>query len=417
MKSLNQSNQRNLLWSLIVLGLLISNLAQAVYEPSQLSDPSRRWSVDVGISGGYDDNIYSHPANDPDKKSSASTTLNPRLFVNLPLDQTFLGLRYSYDWIYYWDRIGGEKFDQNHNADLIFSHRFNPRLQLDLTDNFRRGISPALTEIAPGVNRILQEQGNYFFNNLTATLTYNLTRVWTLSIYNSWEYWSYDNEGTVANPGPATQDRNIYSPGVGLNYLLSPATTLGVNLRLGIVDYDDPGPNNEKNSTSETAFLFLSHLFNPQISAQISAGGSVTEMGDNHSSSSPYASGSFTYRYAPNGTVSIGGSYFLYTTDQNGYRTSDTLASYLQFSHAITPKLTGRLGVTFIHSELNDPESGMPVGTPNPSEDSWRFNLGASYGFTRWLFGEANYEFTHGSGMGGGSYDRNRFWAGVRLTY
>lgn len=412
MKSLNRISQRCLRWSLVILGLWISNLAQAVYEPSQLSDPSRRWSFDVGISAGYDDNIYSQSANE---QSSSTTTLNPRLSVNIPLDQTFIGLRYNYDWIYYWERTGGDKYDQNHSADLIFSHRFNPRLQLDLTDNFRRGISPALTDIIANVPYIRQEQGNYFFNNLTPTLTFNLTRVWTLSLYTSWEYWSWDNSNI------ADQDRNIYSPGVGLNYLLSSATTLGVNFRLGIVDYNDPGLNNQKNSTSEMAYLFVSHMFNPQLSAQLSAGGSTTEMGDSHSSASPYMSGGLTYRYAPNGTVSIGASYFLYTSDQYGYRTSDAVASYLQLSHAITMKFTARLGVTFIHSEMNDPEYGpdaiIPPGMSNPSEDAWRMNIGGSYSFTRWLFAEAYYEFIHSSGVGGGSYDRNRVWGGLRFTY
>jgi len=413
MKSRKQTRQAHLTASLIVLGLFIGGLAHAVYEPSPLSDPSRRWSVDLGISGGYDDNIHSRPDNDPNKQSSGTMILNPRLAINIPLDQTFIGLRYSYDWIYYFDRAHAgdeyeEEYDQNHTVDLIFSHRFTPRFQLDITDNFRRGLSPALTEIG-GIPNPRPETGDYFFNNLSTTFTYNLTRVWTLNIFNSWEYWSYDDS--------TQQDRNIYSPGIGVNYLLSPVTTLGLNLRVGLVDYDDPGPNDQKNSVSETVYLFLSHLFNPQLSIQLSAGGSYTEMGDDHTSGSPYASGSLTYRYSQNGTVSIGASYFLYTSDQYGYRTSDTVATFLQCTHAITPKLTARLNLTFLHSEFNDPDFTIPSGTPEPSEDAWRVTVGASYSFTRWFFAEANYEFAHSSGVGAGSYDRNRFWAGVRFTY
>jgi hypothetical protein len=413
MKSWNQPNQRMRMWPLIVMGLLMGAMAQAVYEPSQLPDPSRRWSVDLGISGGYDDNVYSSRTSDPSKQSSSTTALNPRAFLNIPLDQTFIGLRYSYDWIYYWERTGGEKFDQNHTADLIFSHRFNPRLQLDLTDNFRRGISPALTAIVAGVPYIRQEQGNYFYNNLTATLTYNLTRAWTLSIFNGWDYWCYDRDQSNGTP----QDRNIYSPGAALNYLLSPATTLGLNFRMGIVDYNDPGPNDQRNGTSETVYLFLSHMFNPLLSAQLSGGGTAVEMGDGHGSSSPYASGAFTYRYGAHGTVSIGASYFLYTSDQYGFRTAETIASYLQLSHAITTKLTGRIGVSFIHSELNDPDFTIPPGTPTPSEDAWRVAVGATYAFTRWLYLDANYEFLYSSGVMGSGFDRNRVWAGIRVTY
>ncbi|MBM3859298.1 MAG: hypothetical protein FJ395_06575 [Verrucomicrobia bacterium] len=408
MNSQNQTNLRCSTWALIMIGFLISNAAFAVYEPSQLSDPSRRWSVDLGVSAGYDDNIHGQSQ---DTESSVTTTLNPRLAVNIPLDQTFLGLRYSYDWVYYWERTGGDKYDQSHVIDLIFSHRFTPRFQLDITDNFRRGISPSLVEIISGVEYIRQEQGDYCFNNLTTTLTYNLTRLWTLSVYNSWELWSYDNANA------ADQDRDVFSPGFSINYLLTPATTVGFNLRFGLVDYDDPGPNNEKNSTSITPFLFVSHLFNPQFSAQLSVGATMSETENNQESSSPYVSGSLTYRYSRNGTASIGASYFLYTHDQYGYRTAETMATYLQLSHAITQKLTARLGVTYIHSEMGSPSFDVPVPIADPSEDAWRFNIGATYAFTRWLFGEANYEYLHSSGIGGGSYDRNRVWAGLRFTY
>lgn len=412
MKTTTPIKRQRSIWSFLLLGLLLGNAVHAVYEPSQLPDPSRRWSVDLGVSGGYDDNIYSRPDGDPDKKSSASTILNPRLALNIPLDQTFFGLRYSYEWIYYWDRPGeNEKYDQNHIADFIFSHRFTPRLQLDINDNFRRGISPALVEIISGVPYIRQEQGDYFYNNLTATLTYNLTKVWSVSIFNSWELWSYDDQAV------ATQDRYIYSPGLALNYLLSPATTLGLHYRAGIVDYNDPGPNDQKNSLSHTVYLFLSHLFSPQLSGQLSAGGTISETGDDHDSSAPYVSGSLTYRYAPNGHVSVGASYFLYTSDQFGFRSADTIAAFVQCNHAITPKLTARCGVTYIHSEYNDPDYTIPPGSPTPSEDGWRVNVGATYSFTRWFFAEAGYEFIHSSGVLGDGFDRNRFWGGIRLTY
>jgi long-subunit fatty acid transport protein len=140
-------------------------------------------------------------------------------------------------------------------------------------------------------------------------------------------------------------------------------------------------------------------------------------MGDGHGSSSPYASGAFTYRYGAHGTVSIGASYFLYTSDQYGFRTAETIASYLQLSHAITTKLTGRIGVSFIHSELNDPDFTIPPGTPTPSEDAWRVAVGATYAFTRWLYLDANYEFLYSSGVMGSGFDRNRVWAGIRVTY
>ncbi|MCX7887514.1 MAG: outer membrane beta-barrel protein [Verrucomicrobiae bacterium] len=405
-----QKNCFRLVATVALQGLLVGAVAYAVYEPSQLPDPSRRWSVELSASAGYDDNIHSRSDGDPNKKSSATAMLNPKFALNIPLDQTFFGLRYNYQWIYYWDRIGDEDFDQNHVADFIFSHRFTPRLQLDINDNFRRAISPELVEIIGGVPYIRQERGDYFYNNLSTAITYNLTKVWTLTIANGWEYWSYDEAAA------ADQDRNVFSPGIGLNWLVNPATTLGIHYRAGLVDYDDPGPNDMKNSLSHTAYLFLSHLFNPQLSGQLSAGGTVSETDDGQKSSSPYVAGSVTYRYAPNGYLSVGASYFLYTSEQYGYRTAETVASFLQCNHGITPKLIARCAVRFVYSEYGDPSFVVPPGLPKPTSDSWLVDVGLSYSLTRWFIIDANYSFVRGSGVGN-DFDRNRVWGGFRLIY
>ena len=414
MKCFNQASIRYVIWMLVFTGLLCGTVAHAVFEPSPLSDPSRRWAISAAASGGYDDNIFDSPSDSPNKKSSATSVLESKFYVNYPMDQTFLGLRYAYNAIYYWDRSGGDPWDQSHVADFIFSHRFNPRLQLDLTDNFRRGLSPELVNIANGTPYISQQQGDYFYNYLNAALTYNISRLWTLTITTGWETWSYDNPAVVYG-----NDRNVYSPGIGLNYTLSPSTTLGIEFHEGIVDYSNPGANDAQNSHSETVYLTLMHQFNPQLSGQINVGGSVAEYGDGTGNSSPYASGSVTYRYAVNGTATLGTSYFLYTSDQNGFRSAETLATFLQVNQSLTPKLTATLGLNYIHSLLSNPDPTIaPTVAGEPSSDAWRLNLGLSYACTHWFSLDLNYSFdTVTSQIPGNSFDRNRVSAGVRFTY
>lgn len=413
MKCFNQTRRLYATWILVSLGLMLSTLAYAVFEPSQLPDPSRRWAVSALVSGGYDDNVYSSSSGDPNKKSSSTMVFEPKFYLNYPMDQSFIGLRYAYNATYYLDRGGGDSWDQTHIADFIATHRFNPRLQLDITDSFRRGLSPELVDMVDKVPYIRQQQGDYYFNNLVANLTYNLSRLWTLNIGASWEYWSYDETSVGVQ-----NDRNVYSPNIGLNYTLSPSTTIGLNFREGIVEYSTPGTNDARNSHSETVYLSLIHQFNPKFSGQINAGGGVTEYGDDHSSTSPYASGSLTYRYAMNGTATLGSSYFLYTSDQYGYRSAETLATFLQINHMITPKLGAILGGTYIHSMYGDPDPWIaPLVASDPKGNAWRLNLGVSYAFTRWFNAELNYTFDRVCSEIGSSFTRNRVWAGVRVTY
>ena len=260
-----------------------------------------------------------------------------------------------------------------------------------------------------------QSQGNYIYNNLSGTLTYNLSRLWTLSLNNTWEYWSYDIAATADQ-----EDRNMYSPLIALNYILSPSTTLGLNFRLGVVDYRNPGLGNAKNSTSENAFLSVTHLFNPQLSGNISLGGGVTELGDGHSTSSPYFSSGLSYRYSSKGSLNVGASYFLYTADTAGYRTSETLATYMQVSQAITPKLSSSLTLNYVYNVYANPDPTIAATTTltEPATRAWIVTMGLSYGFTRWLSADLTYTFNlNGSDLPGSSYHRNRIGAGMRFTY
>jgi hypothetical protein len=414
MKNMKCIYQQQYVFVLAIVGLLAASLVQAAHNPQPLPDTSRCWSLSAGVAGGFDDNTTSRPGGDPQKQSSATTILSPKLFLNLPLDQSFLGLRYGYEGIYYWDRTGGDRWDQNHTVDLIASHRFNPRLQLDFNDSFRRGISPELVDLVNGVRRVQQQVGDYFYNKLEGGITYNISRLWSVVLNNSWEYWGYDDPGSAATNG-----RNIYSPLAALNYVLDPSTILGLNFRYTVVDYRDPGQNNAKNSNSENIFLSITHTFNPQLTGQLSAGGGVTEFGDNHSTASPYCSGSLSYRYAKVGSVSVGGSYFLYTSDQNGYRSADTLASYLAVQQGITSKLISSLSINYVYSKSGNPDPTIAaVATTEPKTDSWSANMGLVYNFTRWLSADINYSYTlYSSQIPGSSFIRNRVNAGLRFTY
>lgn len=389
----------------IALGLLAATTARAVYQPSQLPDPSRRWSVSLSAREGYDDNINGSPGI---RKGSATTTVEPRLYLNIPLDQTFFGLRYTYGMTYYSSRTDGE-VDQNHVMDLILSHRFTPRLTLDINDSMRRGLSPSLVETEGGFPVLRRENGDFWFNYLSAGLTYNVSRRWLASLNQSWETWAYDEA--------QENDRNTYSTMASAVYTLDPVSTLGLSCRFSLVDYDEPGPNDERNSTAETLFLTYTHLFSPQLSFSAAGGFTVIQFASSGGNISPYGSSSISYTYAPGSTASLSLGYSFSSSDNAGYRTSQSLSLSGQISHRVSSRCQATMGIGFSNSRYSDLATGY-IGDSSITDNALRLSASASYQFYRWLYADFVYSFEqYWPNDSASSYNRNRVSAGLRLTY
>lgn len=389
----------------LALGLLAAPAAWAVYQPSQLPDPSRRWSVSLAAREGYDDNINSSPTI---RKGSATTTVEPRLYLNIPLDRTFIGLRYTYQMVYYSSRVDNE-IDQNHVMDLILSHQFNPRLTLDINDSMRRGLSPSLVEDSFGGPTLRRENGDFWYNYLSAGLTYNVSRRWLASLSQSWDTWAYDKSND--------NDRNNYSTTASAVYTMDPVSTVGLSFRFGLVDYDEPGLNNERNSTSETLFLSYTHIFTPQLSFSAAGGLTLVQFSANGGSLAPYGSSSLAYTYSPGCTASLSLGYSFSSSDNAAYRSSQALSVSGQVSHRISQKCQTTLGLGFVNSRYSDLTSGF-IGSSSITDNALRLSASVSYGFTRWLYADLVYSFEqYWPNASADSYNRNRVSAGMRLTY
>ena len=77
----------------------------AAYAPDS-ADTSKMWNLTGTLRGFYDDNYntLSH------KQGSVGFQVNPSFSLNLPMQQTEIGLRYSYGLYYYQNR---ERLGQN----------------------------------------------------------------------------------------------------------------------------------------------------------------------------------------------------------------------------------------------------------------------------------------------------------------
>ena len=115
----------------------------AAYAPDG-GDTSKDWSLSATLRGFYDDNYTTAHTG---KQGSMAFEINPSFSLNVPLQQTEIGIRYNYGLYYYQKRAsdGQNPIDQTHQLDLWLDHAFTPRWEARLEDTASVSQDPALT--------------------------------------------------------------------------------------------------------------------------------------------------------------------------------------------------------------------------------------------------------------------------------
>ena len=125
---------------------------QAAYAPGLSSlETSKPWSISATLRGFYDDNYNTAPSG-PNKLDSFGFEVTPKVGLNLPLEQTYIGLRYIYDLKYFEDRPKNN-YDQTHEFEAVLSHTFSERYSVDLSDSFVLAQEPELLSSSPALVR------------------------------------------------------------------------------------------------------------------------------------------------------------------------------------------------------------------------------------------------------------------------
>ena len=393
--------------------LALAEPAHAVYDPGRLPDPTRRWSVNLALRTQYDDNVNTTPT---DKVGSFVSIINPGFIVNLPGEQTFMGLRYNYNAAYYWNRPGGNQLDESHVGNFSFSHTFSPRLTLSINDNVVYGIEPALVQQLPGPGAgttITRLQGDYVFNGTTAELTYYLTRRIYVTTDGRFDYWHYDNEEVSTN-----NNRIAFGGRATANYAIDTRTVVGLSFVYLQTDYEFPGSNDVRNSDSQIVSGILSRRVNPRLSMRLNGGYQVQNLGAGGQQTSPVADLSATYNYKPDSSLTMGYRYILSSSVNVGqFQRSEVNVGYLSGSHAITRKLRLSTDFTYTYISYVSPIPGIPQSA-SAYEQGIRLNVGLTYDFTPWCQGLLSYSYEDvESDIESLVFDRNRASIGVRLIY
>src|ERR1039458_4611575 len=122
----------------VSVGLIAAGTAslQGAYAPEWSSTSASMWSVSGTLRGFYDDTYT--PASSGPNRGSFGFEVSPQINLNVPLQQTELGLRYTYGMYYYQERqdLGQNPIDQTHQLDLWVDHAFTERWQGKVQDSF-----------------------------------------------------------------------------------------------------------------------------------------------------------------------------------------------------------------------------------------------------------------------------------------
>ena len=366
---------------LVAMGAATLESAMADDSSGGGSTGPKYWNVGATLRGFYDDNYDIGST----QKGSFGLELDPFISFHVPLQQTDLGLRYTYGLYWYEDRqeAGVHAYDQTHQLDLWLDHAFNERWKGKVTDTFAIGQEPELLNPNPvaGVAAPYRVNGDNFSNHGGLELDTTWTRLLSTSLAYNNGFYDYDNSGAVVNSsgvvmtgttgGPSLAgilDRIEESVAFNLQWHVLPDTIATLGYSFSWVNYTGNEPiavvpfttptfdgvyhSSDRDSDTHYFYLGLQDNFAPNLAASISAGASYTDAYadplDPTTSWGPYADISLTYTYIPGSYVQFGFTQSIGATDQVMPNNAGSITQYaknsvlyMDVNHRFTPKLIG----------------------------------------------------------------------------
>ncbi len=422
------------------------------------------WNVSASLRGFYDDNY-----NIGGGRGSAGAELTPNISINVPMQQTDIGLRYIYGLYYYQDRqdLGLNPFDQTHQVDFWLDHAFNTRWKINFTDSFAVGQEPELINGNPALPsaQVYRINGNNLANHANISLNTDWTRQFSTKLHYGNDFYDYENSGaTLADIIPFGA---FYIPPVGLPILgtgkgasmagqlnrieqnvaldlqwhFQPETMGFVGYQFSWVNYTANEPisytvlatppfvvihhSADRDNWTQTGYVGVQHQFTPNLVGTVKGGVSYTDNYNdpeprfNSTSLSPYADLNLAYTYLPGSYLQFGFTHNINSTDVTAADSTGHLTQYQESSvlyadinHRFTPKLTGTL---IGRMQISQYQSGA-----YSAENDYDYSLGLdlSYALNRHFSLNTGYNYDDlVSSIAGRSFSRNRVYLGVTASY
>ena len=393
------------------------------------------WNVSGTLRGFYDDN-YAVGGN---QKGSFGLEVSPTISLNIPLQQTEFGLRYTYGLFYYQQRqdMGLDAFDQTHQMELWLDHAFNERWRANVTDSFAIGQEPELLQPNQGGGLAVpyRIQGDNMANHANFTLNTEWTRLLSTALHYGNDFYDYQNSGGNASAPSYAGILNRDEQNVSLDFqwTIQPETMAFIGYNFNLVNYTAgeqiavdlnsvPYMSDSRDLMSHTAYVGVNHQFTANLSGMVKGGVTYTDSYNdprNSTSLSPYADLSVSYTYIPGSYVQIGLTHQINATDVvspglDGSLTQnqESTVVYADINHRFTPKLLGTVIGRFSSSTFN---GGL---YNNSSDEAYGLGINLNYQINRHFSADLGYNYDNlVSGIAGRSYDRNRVYIGLTANY
>src|ERR1035437_8221965 len=414
---------------------------EAVFAAAPDALSPKDWNVSGTLRGFYDDN-YAVGGN---QKGSFGLEVSPTISLNVPLQQTEFGLRYTYGLFYYQQRQDSnvDPIDQTHQMELWLDHAFNERWRANASDSFAIGQEPELLEPNQGVGQAVpyRIKGDNMANHANFTLNTEWTRLFSTALRYGNNLYDYQNSGaTVFDVLPGGRgasyagilNRVEQNMSLDFQWTIQPETMAFIGYNFNLVNYPGDEPiavspsgvymSDSRDLMSHTAYVGVNHQFTANLSGMVKGGVTYTDSYNdprNSTSLSPYADLSVSYTYIPGSYVQVGLTHQINATDVvspglDGSLTQnqESTVFYADINHRFTPKLLGTVIGRFSSSTFN---GGF---YNNSSDEAYGLGINLNYQINRHFSADLGYNYDNlVSGIAGRSYARNRVYIGLIAKY
>ena len=368
------------------------------------------FELTLSVRGGYDDNVTT---SDVFKQGSWFTNGNAALSYEFGSPRTQLRLAVAAGVTYFWESIRNtgqdtNDYDINSTIDFSLNHKATARLTLIATCYLTYQTEPDFA-LAQGYNR---RGANYFYTSDKFTGIYLWTPRFSTASSYTFGAIQYDDE-IVARFG----DRFDNTFGNEFRFLVWPTTLLIAEYRYLFVAYDSI----PRDTTSHFVLAGVDHSFNPRLSASLRAGAQFRHYEEPESMASdrtsPYFEGTLKYSVAKETSVSWTNRYSIEDTDVAISPSRETFRTGLSARHNLTPRVSASLRAYYVHDDYQSLNMPGAVSTAF-TEDAIDFAVSCRYSVTRYFGVEAGFNHTEvTSDVALREYSRNRYWAGLNLSF
>jgi hypothetical protein len=407
---------------------------QAAYTPGLTPyETSKPWSIGLDVRGFYDDNYLLQPSDSAQETWGVSVM--PWFDLNLALDQTLIGLNYTYQMWWYED---SNKVDQAHNAEASVQHAFSDRYKLNVWDRFTYSDRPSIDLEAGPITDPLRNEGSYYRNIGNAGFTADVTRTLVLDVGYKNVIWDYSQAGPGSRSALSDRMEHLATGEVG--FRATPELTALLGFHYGEVDYNNdetinpgsatPLPSDSRDRKSWYIYAGITYQMSTQWDAAVRIGAQWTDFSNidhwnsvyagsaaweeqDNSTVTPYVDAFMRYTYNPGSYIRLGVINTINSTDVLALG-AESVAGYAEWTHRITPRWTvGLLGLI-----QNSWWIGGGDGVDSNGEILYVAGASLEYSFNKHLLAEVGYGFDNlRSDVETRDYQRNRVYFGLRGVY